>query len=180
MSILKKVVEFEGIKSSTYSPYDQYRKDCPPDKALVAYDREADELVVLCWIGPGLDYWINECGAELDTVPLSSGFWIWTGTVQTYRDYWGEYDVYLEGGYEKPTKEDLDLYRGGEDPWDPTDWTLPPDDCAHDFTVYAHQVCDKCGKYEALGQIDHEVYENWANNKTEHTKNERMEQENVS
>lgn len=82
------------------------------NKALIASDGERS--LILEQVGGHLDYWFSESGDQEGLDGYPPGVWVWEGTLNSWRDYWGEYDEELSGDIRKLTDEEWELLRDGE------------------------------------------------------------------
>lgn len=115
---------FEAVDLTESEEVSPYKKDCPPDRALVYC--QGDTLRVLGWVGPGLD-WLHGCTGDLNAdmeQPPSDGLWIWEGKLTSTKDYWhDEWDTSLNGTFRPLNTQELDdLADCGLDPWDHSLW----------------------------------------------------------
>lgn len=116
------------------APYPIYRKEAPPDRALVLVLGVTPH--VLHYVGPGLDWiydhtsFMQDCGfSEFNDLP--PGLWIWEGRLKSEQTLEGDYDAYLVGDYRELTPEELERFLdniSGEAPWDDRLWVENYDD----------------------------------------------------
>lgn len=103
-----------------------YKADCPQDRLL--YVSDGRQALILAHIGPALDEWVRESGADLGDELCSEpvGVWVWEGTLveDVYNTEYGtEYDVGLSAGVTRLlTKEEWERWRLTDFPWDFENW----------------------------------------------------------
>lgn len=73
--------------------------------------------------GTALEYYIDCCGLrdfakELDHKDLVDGVYVWEGDLHSSRDYFGEYDEWLDGALRPITKEEWKDHVNDNVPWD--------------------------------------------------------------
>lgn len=128
------------IESIPGPPEPKWRADRPKERAVVAIDATGFLLVVLEYIGPGLD-WLstfeplsNAFLRFADELPETPGIWMWEGQLRTHVSYEGERDHYLTGTFRPLTETEAKQSMEGDVPWDPDLWlerepltaSLPP------------------------------------------------------
>jgi hypothetical protein len=145
--------EIVMMKEAPGPPETKWKKGRPLERAFVVAGGEwpEPEILVLCHIGPGLDYW-SESVSELDDRdmglerPLGPGFWIWEGKVHVSGGEGmfplDEREEELSGTYRKATTEEVKLYREEGCAWDYSEWVEDPPECTDH--VWGEPYCQKC------------------------------------
>lgn len=95
--------------------------------AVVAGDGKGN-AILLHWVGNSLDQEIHNISddpKELGLVPDEPGVFIWEGKLHSSRDYYGDYDTWLEGEFRQPSTVEWMHLSQDEEPWDRNEFVLP-------------------------------------------------------
>lgn len=115
----------ESTQFEIWAP--KYKDKRPPDRVVIASD--GNNALVIAYIGPALDYWMDHIG-DLEAFVLDPGVWIAHADVRDWKDDWtGEYDCELELTNERPlTPQEWEMLQESpeEGPWAEKDWLLNP------------------------------------------------------
>lgn len=95
-----------------------------PSLAVVACEGNGFGCV-LYTVGPHVFCLMEDVGRALGSIGLDdapAGISVWEGKTESYKSYYGEQDVYLEGEYRDPTPEEWKAIQAGECPWNDAEW----------------------------------------------------------
>lgn len=112
---------FEGIGAA--KSVDEPEPDSRPNRILVAYFYKKGK--VLYWQGAGVEAQVEALGEDylmeygIDSSPNEGGIFVFEGEFISEKDYWGEYDCYLEGTWRPVTKEEWEYFCNDEYVWEP-------------------------------------------------------------
>lgn len=114
-------------RDQLYEPVKQWPdipRPYPPDRVLVMVHKGI--AVLLCHVGHGADYWMEDIGGNgneflesLDAAwPEGDGLWVFEGNVHGSQSYWGEYDCWFSGEFRELNDEELAAWKAdGEVEW---------------------------------------------------------------
>jgi hypothetical protein len=122
---MKPYPKFEHDEPPEYKPQDER----PPDLALLVSDGKRSK--VLAYIGPGIEFWMDEIGESdvFDGVP--AGIWMSKIRIDTYRCPDGDYDSDIHSVERALTPQEWEMFMEDHEtgPWCPADWFVnPPSD----------------------------------------------------
>jgi hypothetical protein len=119
---------FEGVDlfERAQGPLDGTEPPHVPSKAIVVVHGGRGHIVyhhgthIAEWIGDaGEDDTVGSMVADAgDDLPAGTCVMVWSGHVRGSRDYWGEYNAWLEGSLRPITDEEWGAFLDGEVPWD--------------------------------------------------------------
>ena len=102
-----------------------YDNPLKPSMAVISSDGP-NRCILLHHIGFDLANMYDACGDDTESLMLDgleAGIWIWEGRyIGTYDEWSGEYDTEALGEFRKPTDEEWENIKEGEEPWDPGEW----------------------------------------------------------
>lgn len=77
--------------------------------------------LLLSYIGPDVEYELENVGHEYFLEGLADGTWVWSGKIRSWTSYEGEHDYDLDGEQRPITKDEWDAWVTFEEsPWDET------------------------------------------------------------
>jgi hypothetical protein len=137
-------IEWKQVKEGEFTvipdppEWECYDNPAKPNMAVISSDGP-DRCILLHNIGFVLAQQIEVCGDDMECLQLDgleAGIWIWEGTyIGTYDSWSGEYDTEALGEFRKPTDEEWENIKDGEEPWDRDEWKTKEGeicwDCCH-------------------------------------------------
>lgn len=118
---------FQPLPSCQNDLHIVYKKNRPLDRVLCVVQN--GKVLVLDYIGPGVEYLANEdlLAQELSWDPNEpnredDGVFIWEGSMNTIRYYYGDYDIELEGEFRLATEQEWQAHLNDEYVWDRSLW----------------------------------------------------------